>query len=161
MNSTVSIVLALSAMAGFGVADFFTKVILSKAPALRTALISQGVGTVLFLGVSLYFDFGVPSNSVIYLTLLSGVLSAIALCSYYVALSLEKASLVCANFCMPKRRRGGPLYFSPRRKIINSPAFANSMRSRGDSARSVRKISQSVKQIGYRISLTCSSFGRR
>ncbi len=99
MNSTVfSIALAVSSMMGFGVADFFTKIILSKAPAIRTALISQGIGTLLFLGVALYFDFGVPSNSILFLTLISGILSAIALCSYYVALSIEKASLVAPIF---------------------------------------------------------------
>jgi transporter family protein len=81
-------------MLGFGVADFIAKTILSRTNALRTALISQSIGTLLYLGVAIVYDLAVPDNTLLFLTLISGALSAVVLSSYYLALSMGKASLV-------------------------------------------------------------------
>lgn len=94
VSATPSIVLGIFAMVGFGVADFFAKTLLSDRNAVGTALVSQGMGTVLFVAVSLLYDPALPSGTVLYLTLISGVLSAAVLCSYYLALGLGKASVV-------------------------------------------------------------------
>lgn len=69
-------------MLGFGVADFIAKAILSRTNAIRTALISQSIGTLLYLGVAIVYDLAVPDNKLLFLTLISGTLSAIVLSSY-------------------------------------------------------------------------------
>lgn len=94
VSATASIVLGIFAMLGFGVADFIAKTILSNRNAIRTALVSQAMGTVLFLAVSLLYDPVLPNLTVVYLALISGFLSAGVLCSYYLALGLGKASVV-------------------------------------------------------------------
>jgi transporter family protein len=94
VSATISILLGISGMLGFGVADFIAKAILSRTNALRTALISQSIGTLLYLGVAIVYDLAVPDNTLLFLTLISGTLSAVVLSSYYLALSLGKASLV-------------------------------------------------------------------
>jgi len=98
VNVPVSIAFALYSMVGFGFADFFTKIVLSKSNAVRIALQSQAIGTILFFGIAMYYDLVVPDYRLITLTLLSGILSGIILCSYYAALSLAKASLVAPTF---------------------------------------------------------------
>lgn len=94
VSVTIPILLAISAMLGFGIADYIAKIILSNTNPLRTALISQSIGSVLYLAVALAYDFAVPDNTLLFLTLVSGVISAIMLSSYYAALSLGKASVV-------------------------------------------------------------------
>jgi len=94
VGATDSLFLGLSAMLSFGIADFIAKILLSKTKALRTVLISQGIGTVLFVIVALSYGFVVPDTTTLYLTLVSGVISAVVIWSYYGALSLGKASLV-------------------------------------------------------------------
>jgi len=94
LNSALSLVFAITAMLGFGLADFIAKAILTKANVYRTLLISQTIGTVPFLGVALMFDFNPPSQSILPLALCSGALSAIVMLSFYSALRLGKATLV-------------------------------------------------------------------
>lgn len=94
MSAAVSIALGILAMLGFGVADFIAKIILSYTNAIRTVLVSQAVGTVLFLGVALSYDRAFPSLTVVWLALIAGAVSAVVMCSYYLALSLGKASVV-------------------------------------------------------------------
>ena len=94
VSAAASIALGILAMLGFGVADFIAKVILSYTNAIRTLLVSQAMGTVLFLSVALTYDRALPSLTVMSLALIVGVLSAVVMCSYYVALSLGKASVI-------------------------------------------------------------------
>ena len=94
MSATASILLGIVAMSGFGVADFVAKTMLTRMNVIRTALISQGLGSFLFLAAALVFDRALPSVPLMGLALLSGVISAAVLSGYYAALSLGKASLV-------------------------------------------------------------------
>jgi transporter family protein len=94
MSIPVSIVFAISAMFSFGVADFMAKVIVNRVSAYRTALISQSVGSILYLALALAYDLSVPDAPTLLLVILSGILSAGVLFSFYKALSLGKASLV-------------------------------------------------------------------
>jgi uncharacterized membrane protein len=94
VSATASIVLGVFAMLGFGVGDAIAKTILSSRNAIRMAIVSQAIGTIMFLVVAVSFDLALPSLSVIYLVLISGAISAIVLSSYYLALSLGKASIV-------------------------------------------------------------------
>jgi len=94
VSATASIVFGIFAMLGFGVADAIAKTILSSRNAIRIAMVSQALGSILFLVVALLFDLALPSLSVIYLALISGAISAVVLGSYYLALSLGKASIV-------------------------------------------------------------------
>jgi uncharacterized membrane protein len=98
MYSTASILLGVAAMLGFGVADFMAKAMLTKANAIFTAFVSQSVGSLLYLGAALAYDPVFPSIELVSLALLSGLVSGIVLCAYYVALSLGKASLVAPIF---------------------------------------------------------------
>jgi uncharacterized membrane protein len=98
MSATASVLFGIIAMVGFGVSDFIAKVILTKANVIRTALISQGLGSIVFLGVALAYDPGLPSGALISLALISGALSGVILCTYYVALTLGKASLVAPTY---------------------------------------------------------------
>jgi len=98
MSATASILMGIMAMLGFGVSDFMAKTMLTKANAVRTALISQGVGSLLYLGAGLGFDRGLPNLSLVGLALFSGALSGATISAYYVALSLGKASLVAPIF---------------------------------------------------------------
>lgn len=81
-------------MFGFGVADFMAKAILNKVSAFRTVLISQSIGSVLYVFLTLVYDLALPEMSLLLLALLSGSLSAVVLFSFYKALSIGKASLV-------------------------------------------------------------------
>lgn len=94
MSAAASIALGILAMLGFGVADFIAKIILSYTNAIRTVLVSQAIGTVLFLGVALSYDRALPSLTVVWLALIAGAVSAVVMCSYYLALSKGKASVV-------------------------------------------------------------------
>jgi drug/metabolite transporter (DMT)-like permease len=98
MSATASILLGIVAMLGFGVADFIAKAVLTKTNAIRTALISQSIGSFLYLGAALAYDRVFPSVALVSLALFSGVLSGAALSAYYVSLSLGKASLVAPIF---------------------------------------------------------------
>ena len=98
MSATASILMGVMAMLGFGVSDFIAKAVLTKANAVRTALISQGVGSLLYVGAGLGFDRGLPNMSLVGLALFSGILSGATISAYYVALSLGKASLVAPIF---------------------------------------------------------------
>jgi len=94
MSESASILYAVTSMVGFGLADFFAKTIVSKTSAYRTVLISQAIGSIPFLGLTLLYDFAVPDERLLLLTILSGALSSLYLFSFYKALSLGKASLV-------------------------------------------------------------------
>ena len=94
MNEVASILYAVTSMVGFGLADFFAKIIVSKTSAYRTLLISQTIGSIPFLGLTLLYDFAFPDERLLLLTILSGALSSLYLLSFYKALSLGKASLV-------------------------------------------------------------------
>jgi drug/metabolite transporter (DMT)-like permease len=94
VTATASIVFGIFAMLGFGVGDAVAKTILSSRNAIRIAIVSQAMGTILFLVVALSFDPALPTLPVIYLVLISGALSAVVLSSYYLALGLGKASIV-------------------------------------------------------------------
>jgi transporter family protein len=94
MSVQASILLAISSMLGFGLADFMAKAILNKASAFRTVLISQSIGSVIYLVSMVVYDLALPDVSLLLLALLSGSLSAVALFSYYKALSIGKASVV-------------------------------------------------------------------
>lgn len=85
-------------MLGFGVADFIAKTMLTRTNVIRTALISQGVGSFLYIGAALAYDRAVPSVGLVGLALFSGAVSGVVLCVYYLALSLGKASLVAPIF---------------------------------------------------------------
>jgi len=85
-------------MLGFGVADFIAKAMLTKTNVIRTALISQGIGSLLYLVVVLAYDRVLPGLALLSLALFSGLISGAVLCAYYVALSLGKASLVAPIF---------------------------------------------------------------
>jgi drug/metabolite transporter (DMT)-like permease len=85
-------------MLGFGVADFMAKTMLTKTNVMRTALISQSIGSVLYLVAALAYDRTFPSVPLVGLALFSGVISGLVLSAYYVALSLGKASLVAPIF---------------------------------------------------------------
>ena len=85
-------------MLGFGVADFMAKAMLTKTNVIRTALISQCIGSSLYLVAALALDRAFPSVALVGLALFSGVISGGVLCAYYVALSLGKASLVTPIF---------------------------------------------------------------
>jgi drug/metabolite transporter (DMT)-like permease len=98
MSATASILFGIASMLGFGVADFIAKALLTKTNAIRTALISQGMGSLLYLGVVLAYDRALPSVALLSLALFSGLISGAVLCAYYVALSLGKASLVAPIF---------------------------------------------------------------
>jgi len=98
MSATASILLGIVSMVGFGVSDFIAKALLTKANVIRTALISQGIGSLLYLAAALAYDRALPSVSLLSLALFSGALSGAILCAYYVALSLGKASLVAPIF---------------------------------------------------------------
>jgi uncharacterized membrane protein len=94
MNSALSIIFAVAAMLGFGVADFIAKTMLTKANVYRTVLFSQSIGTLPFLVGALAYDWVVPGQSVVFLAICSGGLSAAVIFSFYKALSLGKATLV-------------------------------------------------------------------
>jgi drug/metabolite transporter (DMT)-like permease len=94
LSATASIMLGILSMFGFGIADTIAKSILSSRNAIRIAVFSQAIGTVLFLLVALVFDPFLPAFAIICLALVSGVLSAVVLSSYYLALGLGKASIV-------------------------------------------------------------------
>jgi transporter family protein len=81
-------------MLGFGLADFVAKTVLNKASAFRTVLISQSIGSVLYLVLMVFYDLALPDVSLLLLSILSGSLSAVVLFSFYKALSIGKASLV-------------------------------------------------------------------
>jgi len=81
-------------MFGFGFADFLAKVILARASAFRTVLISQAIGSILYVGLTIVYDFVVPDATLLFLGALSGCLSAVVLFAFYKALSLGKASVV-------------------------------------------------------------------
>ena len=98
MSATASILLGILAMLGFGVADYVAKTILTRGNVFRTALLSQGIGSLLFLGAALAYDRVLPSTALVSLALFSGLISSGVLCSYYVALSVGKASLVAPIF---------------------------------------------------------------
>jgi uncharacterized membrane protein len=98
MSATASILLGMVTMLGFGVADFIAKTMLTRTNAIRTALISQSVGSFMYLGAALAYDRVFPSVALMNLALFSGALSGAVLCAYYVALSLGKASLVAPIF---------------------------------------------------------------
>jgi drug/metabolite transporter (DMT)-like permease len=98
MSATASILLGIVAMLGFGVADFIAKAMLTRTNVIRTALISQGMGSFLYLGAALAYDRVLPSVALASLALFSGAISGAVLCAYYVALSLGKASLVAPIF---------------------------------------------------------------
>ena len=101
VSATTSIVLGIFAMLGYGVEDVIAKTMLSNRNAIRIAVVSQTIGTVLFLAVALTYDLALPSSTIICLALISGVVSAFVLSSYYLALSLGKASIVSPMFsCM-------------------------------------------------------------
>jgi uncharacterized membrane protein len=85
-------------MLGFGVADFIAKIMLTRTNVFRTALISQAIGSFLYLGAAVGYDRVLPSTAIVGLALFSGVISGVVLCAYYVALSLGKASLVAPIF---------------------------------------------------------------
>ena len=94
MSATASIVLGILAMLGYGVEDVLAKTMLSNRNAIRIAMVSQAIGISLFLVVALSCDLALPSLTVIYLALVSGAISAVVLGSYYLALSMGKASIV-------------------------------------------------------------------
>jgi len=98
MSATASLLMGVLGMLGFGVSDFIAKTILTKANAIRTALISQGVGSLLYFGAGLGFDHALPNLSLVGLALFSGILSGATISAYYIALSLGKASLVAPIF---------------------------------------------------------------
>ena len=98
MSATAAILLGLVAMLGFGMADFMAKAMLTRTNAILTALVSQSIGSLLYLGAALAYDPTIPSAALVGLALFSGLLSAAVLCAYYVALSLGKASLVAPSF---------------------------------------------------------------
>jgi drug/metabolite transporter (DMT)-like permease len=94
VSATASIVLGILAMLGYGVEDVLAKTMLSNRNAIRIAMVSQAIGISLFLVVALSCDLALPSLTVIYLALVSGAISAVVLGSYYLALSMGKASIV-------------------------------------------------------------------
>jgi drug/metabolite transporter (DMT)-like permease len=94
VSAVASIALGILAMLGYGVADFIAKIILSSRNAIRTVLISQAVGAVPFLAVALSYDRAFPGFTIACLALIEGAVAAVVLCSYYLALSLGKASVV-------------------------------------------------------------------
>jgi len=94
MSVLVSILFGVSAMLGFGFADFLAKAILVKANALQTVFISQVIGSILYIGLTLVYDLATPDRSLLFLSAVSGCLSAIVLFAFYKALSLGKASVV-------------------------------------------------------------------
>jgi len=94
MSIQFSILFAISSMLGFGISDFMAKAILNKVSAFRTVLISQSIGSVLYLVLMVFYDLALPDPRLFLLALLSGSLSAVVLFSFYKALSLGKASLV-------------------------------------------------------------------
>ena len=98
MSATASILLGIAAMLGFGVADYLAKTLLTKANVFRTALISQGIGSLLFVVAAFAYDRMFPSVALFSLALFSGLISGAVLCGYYAALSLGKASLVAPVF---------------------------------------------------------------
>jgi uncharacterized membrane protein len=98
MSATASILLGIASMLGFGVADFIAKGTLTRTNAILTALISQSIGSLLYLGAALTYDRVLPSVALTSLALISGLISGVVLCAYYVALSLGKASLVAPIF---------------------------------------------------------------
>jgi len=98
MSATASILLGIAAMLGFGVSDFVAKAMLTRANVIRTALISQTIGSLLYLGAALAYDRVLPNFSLVRLALFSGAVSGTVLCTYYVALTLGKASLVAPIF---------------------------------------------------------------
>jgi drug/metabolite transporter (DMT)-like permease len=85
-------------MLGFGVADFIAKTMLTRTNVIRTALISQTIGSFLYFGAALAYDRALPGVALTSLALLSGILSGVVLCAYYVALTVGKASLVAPIF---------------------------------------------------------------
>ena len=88
-------------MLGYGVEDVIAKTMLSNRNAIRIAVVSQTIGTILFLAVALTYDLALPSPTIICLALISGIFSAFVLSSYYLALSLGKASIISPTFsCM-------------------------------------------------------------
>jgi len=93
VSNAAPIVLGMCAMLGYGVEDVIAKAMLTKRNAIRIAVVSQAMGSLLFLGVAITYDLALPSLAVIYLTLISGVVSAVVLCSFYFALSLGKVSI--------------------------------------------------------------------
>jgi len=94
VSATASIVLGIFAMLGYGVEDVIAKIMLSNRNAIRIAVVSQTIGTILILVVALTYDLALPSLTVIYLALICGVISAFVLSSYYLALSLGRVSIV-------------------------------------------------------------------
>jgi len=98
MSATASILLGIASMLGFGVADFIAKTMLTKTNVIRTALISQTIGSVLYFGAALAYDRMLPSVGFVSLSLFSGAVSGAVLCGYYGALTLGKASLVAPIF---------------------------------------------------------------
>ena len=98
MGAAASILFGLGAMLGFGVSDFIAKTMLTRGNVIRTALISQAVGSFLYIAVALAYDRVLPGVAIVGLALFSGAVSGAVLCAYYVALSLGKASLVTPMF---------------------------------------------------------------
>ena len=94
LSATASIMFGILSMLGFGIADAIAKTILSSRNVIRIAVVSQAIGTSLFLIVALGLDPFLPGFAIIFLTLMSGALSAVVLGSYYLALGLGKASIV-------------------------------------------------------------------
>jgi drug/metabolite transporter (DMT)-like permease len=94
LSATASILFGILSMLGFGIADAIAKTILSSRNVIRIAVVSQAIGTTLFLLVALGLDPFLPGFAIISLALMSGALSAVVLGSYYLALGLGKASIV-------------------------------------------------------------------
>jgi drug/metabolite transporter (DMT)-like permease len=94
MNESLSVLLAITSMIGFGLADFIAKTVVAKASAYRTVLVSQCVGSVPFLLATFMYDWAVPDGSLVFLTALSAAMSTITMYSFYQALKLGKASIV-------------------------------------------------------------------
>jgi len=98
MSATPSILLGVAAMLGFGLADYIAKTMLRRGNVFRTALLSQGMGSCLFLLAALAYDRVLPSAELLSLALFSGLISGAVLCAYYFALSVGKASLIAPIF---------------------------------------------------------------
>jgi uncharacterized membrane protein len=101
MNESLSVILAIASMIGFGLADFIAKTVVAKGSAYRAVLFSQCVGSLPFLLVTFMYGWAVPDGSLMFLTALSAAMSTIMVYSFYQALKLGKASIVSpVSSCM-------------------------------------------------------------
>lgn len=94
MDILLGILFAITAMLGWGVADFLAKKVIDKYGGFQTLIISQALGLIPVFIMSLFAGVQMPTTGMAALIIFAAFITAAAYLSFYKGLEIGQASVV-------------------------------------------------------------------